>query len=55
MISPISVLNYFPELSLQGPVAASETIAPFWLNPDQFPNSSVSALVAQWVKKLSAV
>ena len=36
-------------------MAASETIAPFWLNPDQFPNSSVSAPVAQWVKKLSAV
>ena len=36
-------------------VAASETIAPFWLNPEQFPNSSVSDLVAQGVKKLSAV
>ena len=36
-------------------MAASETIAPFWLNPEQFPNSSVSDLVAQGVKKLSAV
>ena len=36
-------------------MAASETIAPFWLNPDQAPNSSISAPGAQWVKKLSAV
>ena len=36
-------------------MAASETIALFWLNPDQVPNSSISAPVAQWVKKLSAV
>ena len=36
-------------------MAASESIAPFWLNPEQFPNSSVSDLVAQGVKKLSAV